>query len=201
VTLIRHEFKTKLEYKVSLLRGDESLEDRLQLLRFLVSDVAGLAPPSAVDAVRWRKCGVLRWLVAESFTRLEALAVSDMRISHRLKYVTLLGKSTIPSSMTVGEFLMFVAVEFDDLQTVQWLVEECGSRAVEVRCNGWNVMHACAHFGRTEIVLWFLSQDALVPLLLEPCNRKPADKLFAVQLAVQQGFVFLADQFLQAGCP
>jgi hypothetical protein len=190
-----------LEYKLSLLSNDECLEDRLELLRFFVSDSVGLAPPNAVDIMRWRKCGVLRWMVAESFVRLEAPAVSDMQISSRLKYVTFLGKSTIPSSMTVGEFLLLAAIEFDDLQTVQWLVEECGSRAVEVRCNGWNVMHACAHFGRSEIALWFLSQDAMEALLKAPCNRKPADKLFAVHLTVQQGFIFLADQFLEAGCP
>ncbi len=158
---LRYDFISKLKYKLSLLRDDECLEDRLQLLRFFVSDSVGLAPPNAVDIVRWRKCGVLRWLVAESFIRLDALAVSDMQITLRLKYVTFLGKSAIPSSMTVGEFLLFASIEFDDLQTVQWLVEECGTRAAEVRCNGWNVMHACAHHGRTEIALWFLSQDAL----------------------------------------
>jgi hypothetical protein len=65
----RYDFKMMLEYKLSLLRDDECLEDRLQLLRFIVSDSVGLAPPNAVDISRWRKCGVLRWLVTESFLR------------------------------------------------------------------------------------------------------------------------------------
>jgi hypothetical protein len=197
----RCEVDGMLRYKLTLLRDDESLEDRLQLLSFFMSDSDVFVSPNAVDMIRWRKCGVLRWLVTESFIRLEAVAVSDMQIARRLKHVTFLGKNSIPSSMTVGKFLMFAAVEFDDLQTVQWLVEDCEIRAQDVRCNGWNVMHACAHYGRTEIALWFISQDVLVPLLKEPCSRKPCDKLFAVHLAVQHGAVFLVDQFLEAGCP
>jgi hypothetical protein len=190
-----------LKYKLSLLRDEEFLENRLELLRFFVSDSVGLVPPNAVDIVRWRNCGVLRWLVTESFVHLEALAGSNMQITHRLKYVTFLGNSTIPPTMTVGEFLLLASIEFDDLQTVEWLVEECGVRAAELRSNGWNIMHACAHYGRTEVALWFLSQDALVPLLHEPCSRKPADMLFVVHLAVQRGFVSLADLFLEAGGP
>jgi hypothetical protein len=87
------------------------------------------------------------------------------------------------------KFLLLASIEFDDLQTAQWLVEECGTRAAEVRCNGWNIMHACAHYGRTEIALWFLS-GFVGTLFHESCSRKPADKLFVVHLAVQRGFVF-----------
>jgi hypothetical protein len=91
--------KHAMSIRLDFLEIGESLENRLQLLRFFVSDSVGLVPPTAVDVVRWRKCGVLRWLVAESFVHLEAMAVSDMQISYRLNYVTFLAKSTIPSSM------------------------------------------------------------------------------------------------------
>jgi hypothetical protein len=40
-----------LEYKLSLLRDEEILENRLQLLRFFVSDSVGLAAPNAIDIV------------------------------------------------------------------------------------------------------------------------------------------------------
>jgi hypothetical protein len=67
-------------------------------------------------------------------------------------------------SLLDSTFLLLASIEFDDLQTAQWLVEECGTRAADVRCNGWNIMHACAG-GRTEnSTLWFLSQDLLAPL-------------------------------------
>jgi hypothetical protein len=65
----------------------------------------GLAPPNAVDIVRWRKCGVLRWLVSESFVRRTG-SFSALQIT----------------------CLLLASIEFDDLQTAQWLVEECGTR-------------------------------------------------------------------------
>ena len=108
----------------------------------------------------------------------------------------------IPKSMTVAVFLCFAAIEFDDLQSLQWLVDHDGVALSEIRFGGWNVFHCCAYFGRTEIFLWLRSLENVASLLGEPCERESDDRgAFAAHMAVKRGYVFLAGLLLDHGCP
>jgi ABC-type polysaccharide/polyol phosphate export permease len=58
----------------------------------------------------------------------------------------LCGKTLI-SSMTIGVFLCFTAVEFDDLQSFEWLVENQGAPLSPIVYNGLNALHCCMSLG------------------------------------------------------
>jgi len=53
------------EYKVALLEDDESLEGRLKILEYVVED-RELLPPHPLEVIRYRQCGVLRWMFEKS---------------------------------------------------------------------------------------------------------------------------------------
>jgi ankyrin repeat protein len=108
--------------------------------------------------------------------------------------------------MTVGEFLCFAAIEYDDLQSFKWLVESNGA-SKSINCYGWNLMHVCARFGREEIVgLMLLDHDVSIGLAEAFCEtmRSPHGETphqsSAVQISVIEGFTNLANYLLDAGC-
>lgn len=188
-------------YKLRLLQDDDDLDVRLKAIDFLMSN-CGLSPPNAVDLIRWRQCGVLRWLVEKAFIDLSGLANEEEQILCRCKSVTFVGDKKSAQRLKTGEFLLFAAIEFDDLQTVQWLIAMQDVELQNTTCKGWNALHACAYYGRTEISHWLLSHcSAAKPLLTTLCRRKPWESMYAAHLAVMQGFVFLADLLLREGCP
>lgn len=80
----------------------------------------------------------------------------------------------------------------------------CGQNNIplsKIRCHGWNVVHCCAYFGRSEIFLWLQSLDNIDRLLAESCARSPNDGAFSPQIAIQRGYTFLAELLLASGCP
>ncbi len=158
-------------------------------------------PPSALDACRWRQCWVLRWLASEGLLDLLSKACNEPHFVVKAKQLVFLGSPRIPTSMSVGAFLCFAAVEFDDLQSLLWLLDDKKVAMKEIRCDGWNLAHACAYFGRSEIALALRSRAEWRALVGVKCGRNPAEKGFAVHIAIDKGFVFLADVFLSSGCP
>jgi hypothetical protein len=98
--------------------------------------------------------------------------------------------------MSVGAFLCFAAAEFDDLQSLLWLLDDKKVKMKDIRCDGWNLAHACAHLGRSEIALSLKSGAGWRALVGEKCGWDRAEKGFAVHIAIDKEFVFLADVFL-----
>ena len=74
--------------------------------------------------IRWCQCRVLRCLVENSFVELKDFAFIDSAIVRSGKGLMFLGGQWIPEGMNVGVFLCFTAIEFNDLQSFQWLVED-----------------------------------------------------------------------------
>lgn len=195
-----YEKEAILEYKIVLLKDAESLAKQLEVLNYLVN-CKGLEPPSALSVLRWRRCGVLRWLVSIGAVDLSAKASTRSNLVRETKGIGFLGGRRMPPELSVGGFLCLAAVECDDLQSLTWLLDEQEVPMASARCYGWNLAHACAHFGRSEIALCLLQRADWRELLQEPCRRKPMEAMFPVHIAVSKGFVFVADLLLDAGCP
>jgi hypothetical protein len=71
----------------------------------------------------------------------------------------------------------------------------------DIRFAGWNLGHACAFFGRSEITVWLSHKGLLGGLVTEKCQRKPYVNAYACHIAVSKGYTFVADVMLDAGCP
>lgn len=188
------------KYKLRLLTDDENLEDRLNIVNYLVKEW-GLSP-SLLDPIRFRQCGVLRWMKKESIIDLDSAAVTQRDIvrstaSGDLQFV---GGRRVPKSISVGEFLCFAAVEYDDLQTFRWLSLDMNVAVDSLVINGWNLVHACAFFGRLEFLDWLPSQPFWRSHVESPSKREPGDP-FAAHIAVGRGHVHAARILLHYGCP
>jgi hypothetical protein len=198
------EARTVLRWKVHLV-SDDDLVDRLRTLEYLIFE-KDQDPPSVIDVVRWRLCGVLRWMVEQSFVDLSDLARDDRQLRSYEQKALFLGNldqfnRPIPDSMSVGEFLCCLAVAFDDYQSLHWLFVE-KKLLPTTTCHGWNLVHLCAHLGRREIFQFLLSELSDVSALISvSSNRHGTSDLFAVHLAIQSGFVDLADLLIPCGCP
>jgi hypothetical protein len=102
--------------------------------------------------------------------------------------------------MTIGVFLCFTAIEFDDQQSSQLLVQGNKIPLSQIACHGWNAVHCFAYFDRIEIFLWLRSLKSLKPFLGEACSQKPHEGALAANIAVGQGHIFVADLLLSLGC-
>jgi Ankyrin repeats (many copies) len=149
-----HDIKGLLEYKLYLLGDHDFLSQRLKTLKYLKEK--GHPLPSVLDIIRWRQCGVLRWMVSESYIDLARPVVDFPSPDRFVEKVHFLGGGLLSEFASAGVFLCFAAAEFDDLQSLEWLIIEQNMPVTMPQCNGWNLLHACAYFGRTEIVHWIV---------------------------------------------
>jgi hypothetical protein len=72
------------------------------------------------------KCGVLRWLVPSSAGGTGSFGHAD-HVPIKLRHI--LREDYYSIFYDSWKFLLLASIEFDDLQTAQWLVEECGTRS------------------------------------------------------------------------
>ena len=75
---------------------------------------------------------------------------------------------------------------------------------ITITLNGFNLVHACAHFGRTEITTWLYihARDDWEGLVNAHSTRKTSEKATAAHIAVSRGFTSLADLLIGPfGCP
>jgi hypothetical protein len=194
-------FSKMIQDRIQLMGDDKTLSGRLKVLDYLVKEKS-MSPPNVLSVIRWRQCGVLRWLVESSYIDLHVAACKDPVVALDGKGLMFLGGRAIPNSMTVGEFLCFAAIEFDDLQSFEWLVSEQNVQLSSLRFEGLNAVHLCTYLGRAEIFLWLMeSQPNLKDLAQEECTRSPWRGCFATHIAAEKGFTFLAELLLSSGCP
>jgi len=99
------------KYKIILLEDSKTLEGRLMILDYLLqhNPIAKLKL-NAIDAIRNRQCGVLRFIVDKGLVKMEAGAASNRIFTKQAPNMKCLEKGRIPSSMTAASFLSFVAV-------------------------------------------------------------------------------------------
>lgn len=193
-------------YKIYLkriceLEDSDSLLARLRTLELLVVD-GKMDPPIALDVIRFRQCGFLRRLVERNILKLESEASSDPQFNaptwRKLKF---LGGKKLLGSVQIGVLLCFAAVEFDDLQSLQWIVERNLFLLENQFIHGLNLAHASACFGRLEILVWLSTQTAWKTMIAAECSRAPFQKTKVAQIAVIQGHINAAQLALGLGAP
>ena len=101
-------------------------------------------------------------------------------------------------SMSMGSFLCFAAVEYDDLYSLQWLCETHGIPHTSYM--GFNLLHFAALFGRIEIVGWLRTVPSWDSLVNEASTYDALYGAYTVHIAAGQGHTYLADLLLELGC-
>ena len=197
------DFKSLVKYKISLLEDDESLSGRLDILNYLINDTKTKATyinnplKYVMTAIRFRQCGMLRWLIENNHLDLDEevskCSIPNITTAHIEEF-----HFAPTSSMTVGEFLCLVCVEWDDLYSFQWLHEQC-SDPIGLN-NGFNLLHLSAFLGRIEIVAWLYTTHQWDALVNEVSERKPYTNCKALHIAAGESHILIVELLLKFGC-
>jgi hypothetical protein len=183
-----------LNYKIKLLEDDADLHGRLRILEYILTRQPSIKL-NVLEAIKHRQCGVLRFMVDKSLVQIESNASSNQFFKTSASKLKFLDRGCIPSTMSTKCFLCFAAVEYDDLQSLQWICESFGI-PTEL-CDGWHLLHFSAFMGRIEIVAWLYTQPAVwQSLVVQECQRKPFQGAFAVHIAAMQGHIMLVELLL-----
>jgi len=199
------DLESLVEYKISLLEDDESLPGRLDILNYLINDNKIKATYTknpfkyVMTAIRFRQCGMLRWLIKNNHFDLDLdEEVSECSIPNIITAYIEEFHFAPTSSITVGEFLCLVCVEWDDLYSLQWLHEQC-SDPIRLN-NGFNLLHLSAFLGRIEIVAWLYTTHQWGALVNEVSKQKPYTNCKALHIAAGEGNVLIVDLLIKFGC-
>ncbi|KAL7543061.1 hypothetical protein ACHAXR_012566 [Thalassiosira sp. AJA248-18] len=197
----KHARKEFWENKIRLLEDDTNTEGRLGILELLLEQQPN-TKLNILEALRHRQCGVVRFMVDKGLVHLEARASMNKQFTKRAPKLQFLENGHIPSSMSTKCFLYFAAVEYDDLQSIQflWSITEEQCSLVEL-CDGWNLLHLSAFLGRVEIVAWICKLPVWKRLVDEESHRKPFQNTFALHIAASQGHLFLVNLMLALNVP
>lgn len=179
--------------KIPLLEDDGDLRGRLQILDYLLRCHPSIEL-NVLEAIKHRQCGVLRFMVDRGLVQIESNASSNSFFMKNITKFQFLDSGCIPSSMSTKCFLCFAAVEYDDLQSLQWICESFGTPAE--LCDGWNLLHFSAFMGRIEIVVSFYLHPVWQSLIVQECQRKPFQNAYAVHIAAVQGHIILVELLL-----
>ncbi|KAL7550282.1 hypothetical protein ACHAWF_013521 [Thalassiosira exigua] len=190
------ELERILKYKISCLEDDKALGGRLNILSRVLQDFPNLQLDVLLP-IRFRQCGVLRWMVEKNLVDLDADASKIETINRASSsfQFTSCGKDT--PSMSLGTFLCFASIEYDDLSSLQWLCQHHGY--LERACGGLNALHLASLLGRLEIVGWMYTTPSWRDIAQASCAYKPFVGAFAVHIAAGQGHINVADLLLNLG--
>eukprot|EP00984_Skeletonema_dohrnii_P014066 scaffold5878_cov108-Skeletonema_dohrnii-CCMP3373.AAC.2 len=182
--------------KLRLTTDEDDVEGRQKILEYL------LRPNNTrldviLPAMKNRQSWVLRLMLNKGYVNLESQASANAFLVRNAKELIFLESGHIPSSMTTKCCLCFVAVQYDDLQSLQFLCESFGT-PVEFVC-GWNLLHFSAFMGRIEVVGWISTQDQPVwnSFVSQSCGRKPFQGAFAPHIAISRGHLDLCDLLIR----
>lgn len=180
-----------LVYKASLFEDNESLPGRIAILSYIVRD----RPQTKLDvllAIRHRQCGILRWMAEKKIIDLATDAKTAGLVRTSFRFI-----KKVPS-MHLGHFLCFVAVEYDDLYSLQWLCETIGHP--NKICEGMNILHLASLLGRFEIIGWLRTTTGWEMLCDKACTYRELDGTYPAHIAAAQGHIEAAEMLLKFGC-
>ncbi|KAL7552189.1 hypothetical protein ACHAWF_015404 [Thalassiosira exigua] len=158
------------KHKIRILGDSANLEGRLKVLDLLLQGQPHVRL-NALEMLRHRRCGMLRFMANMGMLMLDSNASSNRLFVKHTSELRFLKESRIPPGTSTRSFLCFAAVEYDDLQSLEWL---CQAGGVPINtCDGWNLLHYSAFLGRMEIISFLHTQRARKNLTNEVCCRKP----------------------------
>ena len=191
-----YSYKEHLEERIKVLEDGENLNGRIEILEHVLNH--NRARVDVLEALCQRQCWVLRFMVGKNLLKLQAIASSNEEFKNRASELQFLDNGCVPNISTQS-LLCFAAVQYDDLQSLQWLCD--ASPLSNESCNGWNLMHFAAFVGRVEIIALLSTQSAWQSLVSEICCRKQFQNARAVHIAVIQGHLKAADLMLALQAP
>jgi hypothetical protein len=177
-------------YRLRLLEDENDVEGRRRILEYLLEKHTDV-PLDALLALKHRQGWALRFMVEKKHLDLDNRAAADRNFSKNASTFSFLDSGRIPSAMTTRCFLCFAAVQFDDMQSLEWLCESSGPPTDLV--GGWNLLHYSAYMGRIEIIGWLSTLPVWDSLVSQPCQRKPFHGAFAVHIAASCGHIHVCD--------
>ena len=200
-----HEESSFFNAKKLFLTDHKYLNGRLEILEYLHKE-KHLDLPHPLRIIQERQCGILRWLVGESYIKLEEPAYSCEMLLQKsdsipVKFLHNFKIARLPKSINVATCLAFASIQYDDLHSLQWILDTCiGLQEKDFEIFGWNLYHVCAYYGRREIFL-YLNQTIFKNTFKAVCKGKLYRNFFASHIAVSRGFTTLGDYLLDSGCP
>ncbi len=187
-----------VEYRLKLLEDEDDVEGRRKILDCLLLKHEHFRL-DALFILQNRQCWALRFMVDKMHLDLEGLAAKEEKLAQNAPKLSFLNSGHIPSNMTVRCFLSFAAVQYDDLQSLEWLNESMG--APNYLVGGWNLLHYSAFMGRIEIIGWLSTQSVWSSLVSQASTRKPFVGAYAVHIAARNGHLHVCDLLIALKVP
>jgi len=171
-------------YRLRLLEDEDDVKGRQNILHYLLLKHEDVRL-DVLFILRQRQCWALRFMVDEKYLDLEGLAAKDENLAQNASTLSFLNSAHIPSNMTLRCCLSFAAVQYDDLQSLEWLSEPLG--APDDLVGGWNLLHYSAFMGRIEIIGWLSTQPVWNSLVSQASTQKTFVGAYAVHIAASCG--------------
>ncbi len=186
-----------ISYRLRLLEDDNNVKGRQKILDYLLKHIN--VQLDVLYPLRHRQCWALRFMADNKYLNLEGLAAKEKSLAQNASALTFLNAGRIPSNMTIRCCLTFAAVQYDDLQSLEWLCESFGAPTDLV--GGWNLLHYSAYMGRIEIIGWLSTQPVWNVLVSQASTRKPFGRAFAVHIAASCGHLYACDLLIALKVP
>ncbi|CAJ1941281.1 unnamed protein product [Cylindrotheca closterium] len=191
------------ERKIALMTDDDNVEDQWKLLDYLVKEKDSPQPSLAL-AIAARQCSAVRWVDERGYSSFTGDIEPELE-SHL--------EMTIDSAFGLGHstgawrenklfLLSLLTIQYDDIQTLNWLFDLHGADVLSDPTADFNLVHAAAHFGRIEIMHCYLSTlSTFASLVMKSVGDGKYKGLYAAHVAASCGHIAIADVLLSRGCP
>mmetsp|Transcript_31441 Transcript_31441/g.75852 ORF Transcript_31441/g.75852 Transcript_31441/m.75852 type:complete len:2512 (-) Transcript_31441:67-7602(-) len=187
--------------KKSIMTDDDNCDDQIRLLEYLVKQ-KGLNPPSYAMAVRFRQCSVVRWLLANGFLDVTDSSKLEPDLMMYSEEMSAEFKIELNPQLNDKKFLLCLAtVQYDDIQTLAYMVDNFGHDIIGYEGSGFNLVHAAAHFGRIEIMHYLSTLAPFADLVMEAVGSGKYQGWFASHIAVSSAHITIADLLFSRNCP
>eukprot|EP00984_Skeletonema_dohrnii_P030095 scaffold21232_cov57-Skeletonema_dohrnii-CCMP3373.AAC.1 len=188
----------RFKYRLRLLEDEDDVKGRQNILEHLLLKDADIRL-DVLFVLRHRQCWALRFLVDKKYLNLEGLAAKDENLAENASTLSFLNSAHIPSNMTLRCCLSFAAVQYDDLQSLEWLSEPLG--APDDLVSGLNLLHYSAFMGRIEIIGWLSTQSVWNSLVSQASTRKTFVGAYAVHIAASCGHLHACELLISLKVP
>ena len=190
-------FTAIFQERIALLQDDENVEGRQKIFAYLLQKESNIQFDVLLPLIH-RQCWALCVMIDNGLLQLGSLAArcpSLAKISRDLLFL----EDGLFENMSLKSCLCFAAVQYDDLQSLQYLVESFGAPTELI--GGWNLLHFSAYMGRIEIIAWLSSQPIWGSLITQVCGRNGFQGAFAIHIAARQGHLSACDLMIHLKLP
>mmetsp|Transcript_16444 Transcript_16444/g.38138 ORF Transcript_16444/g.38138 Transcript_16444/m.38138 type:complete len:2423 (+) Transcript_16444:381-7649(+) len=188
-----------LKRRLQLISDEKCFPGRIEVFDFLWDKRPDLhAKLCILDAIVHRS-GFIGHFVDRGILDLDAQASTYRQFKQKSAKMIFLDRGRIPPRLTTRVFLAYCSVQYDDLQSLEYLsTDDCLTTNIE----GLNILQFACMQGRIEIAAYLGHKDSVFHVLAsEPCGRKPFEGARAVHIAAKNAHTNLAEILLWLNSP